>query len=104
MVLVPPISSIQLANRAVTEDRHRITLPAGISVPVIAAWNTEGNLLNLLAPGPCRTGERVHRLLHRFYAPDIRFLRYYPTSAGNEIRQLVVHDTPLSAGTTIDLP
>jgi len=93
MVLVPPISSIQLANRAVTEDRHRITLPAGISVPVIAAWNTEGNLLNLLAPGPCRTGERVHRLLH-----------YYPTSAGNEIRQLVVHDTPLSAGTTIDLP
>ncbi|MFY1585802.1 serine/threonine-protein kinase [Micromonospora sp. WMMD734] len=62
----------------------------------------------------------------RGYTPDTRSLLYYPdtqrltksikpgatvsgslvydTPVGAELRQLVVHDTPLSAGTTIDLP
>ena len=61
----------------------------------------------------------------RGYTPDTRSLLYYPdtqrltknirpgatvsgslvydTPVGTEFRQLVVHDTPLSAGTTIDL-
>jgi hypothetical protein len=43
-------------------------LPAGISVPVLAAWNAKEDLLDLLAlarTNPNR--EHVARLLHRFY-------------------------------------